>query len=165
MGDTCNNTENEKGNFILTSTAFSREKSIPTKYTCEGENISFPLEWRGFPKATKNFALIMEDPDAPHGVFVHWVAWGLEKNISQLKENSSAAPGALQQGLNSTHKNGYMGPCPPSGTHRYFVRLYALDIVLNLPKETTKEKLLHAIKGHTIATAELMGTYKKIANR
>lgn len=142
--------------FALKSMVFSNNGHIPSRYTCEGENINPPLEFSGVPDGTKSIALIMEDPDAPQGAFTHWLLWNISPNIS-ISEKSN--PGI--SGRNSFGKTGYGGPCPPSGVHRYFFRAYALDTQLELLGGAGKQDLLDSIKGHVIGTAELMGQYSK----
>jgi hypothetical protein len=148
----------------LKSTAFGTGEFIPRKYTCDGSDISPPLEWSDAPEDTRSFALIVDDPDAPGGTWVHWVLYNIPGNASSLAENSAPDPrlaDGSMNGRNSWGKLGYGGPCPPSGTHRYFFRLYALDTVLNLSSGASKEQLLSAMKGHILAQAELMGKYKR----
>ena len=140
----------------LISTVFSHNVHIPPQYTCEGKNINPPLKAENIPDGTKTLALIVEDPDAPRGVYDHWVVWNISPN-EVIAENSN--PGT--SGTNSFGKTGYGGPCPPSGEHRYFFRVFALDDELNLPTSSIKEHLLDAMKGHILATAELMGVYQK----
>lgn len=140
----------------LTSTAFNQGGDIPRKYTCEGDNINPPLECKGMPRQTAVWALITEDPDTGHGVFDHWLVWNIRPNET-IKEND--VPGIY--GRNSFGKNGYGGPCPPTGRHRYFFHVYALDKELDLPPGSTKQELQNAMQGHILATAELMGHYEK----
>ena len=148
----------------LTSPAFQDGHSIPTVYTCDGKNISPPLKWSGSPAGTKSFALIVDDPDAPRGIWVHWVLWNLPAAATELKEALSTLPylpsGALQ-GKNDSGDIGYSGPCPPSGTHRYFFKLYALDTVLSLKSSVTKSDLEAAMKDHHLAQATLIGVYSR----
>jgi Raf kinase inhibitor-like YbhB/YbcL family protein len=146
----------DKATLTVTSTAFEDEGYIPKKYTCEGENISPPLNIQGVPKAAKSLVLIMDDPDAPSGVFDHWVVWNI-RPTELIKENS--LPGT--SGKNSMGKSGYTGPCPPSGTHRYFFKVYALDTLLDPGDDTDKKVVEQAIAKHVIAYGELMGLYKK----
>jgi Raf kinase inhibitor-like YbhB/YbcL family protein len=144
----------------VTSTAFENEQPIPSKYTCDGDDISPPLAWTAGPEGTAAYALIMDDPDAPRGTWVHWVAW----NIHARSLPESVPPGesaSLSQGQNSWPKPGYGGPCPPSGTHRYYFKIYALDGNLDLGPETDKDALISAMQGHVLARAELMGTYAR----
>jgi len=137
----------------LSSSSFAPNQPIPQKHTCEGEGLPVQLSWKNVPAKTVSLALIMEDPDASSGNFVHWVAWNIDPRAPALD--------TISEGTNSGRKIGYMGPCPPSGQHRYFFRLYALDSTLNLSETTTKEELLNAMKGHILGEAELMGTYEK----
>ncbi|MDO9128697.1 MAG: YbhB/YbcL family Raf kinase inhibitor-like protein [Anaerolineales bacterium] len=150
--------------FQLTSTAFTQGNLIPAQYTCTGEDISPPLAWDEPPAGTQSLALIMDDPDAPAGTWVHWVIYNTPASAGSLPENvppdAKLADGSLQ-GKNSWGKPGYGGPCPPSGTHRYFFKLYALDAVLTLASGVTKAELLTAMEGHILGYAELMGTYHK----
>ena len=140
----------------LISTVFSQNGHIPPEYTCEGKNISPPLKVENIPDGTKTLALILEDPDAPSGVFDHWIVWNISPNEA-IAEGSN--PGI--SGTNSFGKTGYGGPCPPSGVHRYFFRVFALNNELDLPAGSTKQELLDAIKGHVLSAAELMGHYQK----
>ena len=143
----------------LSSTAFSEGKPIPPKFTCEGSDVSPPLAWSGAPSETKTFALIADDPDAPMGTWVHWVTWDIPATATAFPEGGTA-PGT-KQGMTDFKRPGYGGPCPPSGTHRYFFKLYALDTALTLPATATKKELEAAMKGHILAQTQLMGTYAK----
>jgi Raf kinase inhibitor-like YbhB/YbcL family protein len=148
----------------LTSAAFQEGGMIPSQYTCTGKNISPPLAWEGVPEKTKSLALIVEDPDAPGKTFTHWVAFNLPASARELPENVPAQAnigGGGLQGMNDFKKVGYGGPCPPSGTHRYYFKLYALDTELNLDSSATKDQLLKAMNGHVLGEGQLMGTYKK----
>ena len=147
----------------ITSSAFTNGQPIPKLYTCDGENSSVPLAWNGVPTAAISLALIMDDPDAPNGTFVHWVLYNVPPSAASISADMSSVatlPDGSRNGLNSSHRSGYLGPCPPSGTHRYFIKLYALDMILTLEPGATKEQLLTAMKGHILAQGELMGTYK-----
>ncbi|MGB6063232.1 MAG: YbhB/YbcL family Raf kinase inhibitor-like protein [Desulfomonilaceae bacterium] len=150
--------------FDVTSSAFGDGTMIPKTYTCQGRNISPPLSWGAVPEQTQSIALILEDPDAPMGTFVHWVLFNLPADTKGLPENVPAgktlANGA-KQGAGTSKKVGYMGPCPPSGTHRYFFKVYALDSKLGLESGSSKERLLKAMHGHILAEGQLMGTYKR----
>ncbi len=153
--------------FKLSSSAFTEGGSIPTKYTCEGEDTSPPLTWSGAPANTKSFAIIVDDPDAPDPAapkmtYVHWVAYNIPPNITSLAEGAGkgAMPAGSKEGLNDWKKAEFGGPCPPIGTHRYFFKLHALDTTLDVSKPT-KPDLLSAMKGHILAETQLMGTYKK----
>lgn len=148
----------------ITSSAFGNGESIPVRYTCDGENISPPLKWSNVPQGTKSFAIINDDPDAPMGTWVHWVIYNIPGNVTELAERISPLPklnnGALQ-GKNSWGKIGYGGPCPPSGTHRYFFKIYALDKTLEIGPGASKEEVLKAIKGHILAEGQLYGKYSR----
>jgi Raf kinase inhibitor-like YbhB/YbcL family protein len=143
-------------NIRLTSSAFQHNAFIPAKYSCEGEDINPPLDIDHVPDGTKSFALIVDDPDAPKGTWVHWVVWNISPSI-HLKENH--VPGS--EGINDFQQNQYGGPCPPSGTHRYFFKIYALDTILDLPADTDKFKLEKMMHKHIIAVGELIGLYKR----
>ncbi len=146
----------------LTSTAFHDGELIPKKFTCDGENISPALKWLSFPSQTKTFALIADDPDAPMGTWVHWVIFNIPDSVSELPENilpDKIVAGGIKQGKNDFSDIGYGGPCPPSGTHRYFFKIYALDAALNLDAACTKKDLLDAMEGHILAQGQLMGRY------
>ncbi len=148
--------------FSLTSPAFATGAAIPRKYTCDGEDASPPLAWSGAPQGTRGFALVMDDPDAPGGTWDHWVLYGLRADAVALPEGAPAVPtleGGVRQGKNSWGRVGYGGPCPPRGVHRYFFKLYALDVALDLAPGATKAQLLAAVRGHVLAEAELMGRY------
>ncbi|MDI6791517.1 MAG: YbhB/YbcL family Raf kinase inhibitor-like protein [bacterium] len=150
--------------FELRSTAFTPGEPIPTKYTCDGEDISPPLQWSDPPRDTQSFALISDDPDAPAGDWVHWVLYNLPAKTRTLPEDvppDGDLPDGSRHGKNSWRRLGYGGPCPPGGTHRYFFKLYALDTVLNLAAGASKEQLLQAMKGHILARTELMGIYSR----
>jgi Raf kinase inhibitor-like YbhB/YbcL family protein len=138
------------------SQVFSHNGHIPSDYTCEGRNINPPLEVGNIPENTKTLSLIIEDPDAPHGTYVHWIVWNIRPNDA-IAEASN--PGI--SGVNSFGKTGYGGPCPPSGSHRYFFRVYALDIELDLLAGSDKKALIDAMKDHILAEGVLMGYYKK----
>jgi Raf kinase inhibitor-like YbhB/YbcL family protein len=138
------------------SLAFSEGGHIPKKYSCEGENINPPLLVSDVPEETQTLALIVEDPDAPRGTFYHWVVWNIPPN-EPIDERR--IPGI--SGQNSFGKTGYGGPCPPSGTHRYIFKVYALDTELDLRSEADKNALIQAMEGHIIAQGELMGKYHK----
>lgn len=150
--------------FALTSSAFTHGQPLPRQYTCDGQDISVPLQWTEPPPNTASFALICDDPDAPGGVWVHWVLYNLPATARALPEglrSDATLPDGARHGKNSWKRLGYGGPCPPSGTHRYFFKLYALDISLDLAAGANKEQLLQALQGHILAQAELMGTYKR----
>ncbi len=148
----------------LTSSAFENGKPIPVKYSCKGEDVSPPLAWGEPPAQTQSFALVMDDPDAPVGVWDHWVLYNIPASARSLPEalpdDERLSDGSLH-GKNSWGRLGYGGPCPPSGTHRYFFKLYALDTTLDLNPGATKSQLLKAMQGHILAQGELMGTFSK----
>lgn len=143
----------------LTSPVFAGGGGIPARHTCDGADISPPLAIANVPDGTKSLALILDDPDAPVGTWVHWVVWNIPATTRELAEGSLPA-GALE-GKNSWQRNRYGGPCPPSGVHRYFFKLYALDASLTLGSGTAKADLERAMEGHVIGRAELMGTYRR----
>lgn len=153
----------------LTSTAFEPGAAIPTQYTCEGVNCSPALAWSGVPEDTKSLALIVDDPDAPDPaapkrVYVHWVLYNLPATSTGLAEAIAPAdlPVGTREGRNDWNRTGYGGPCPPIGRHRYFFKLYALDVELPDLGSPTKADLLRAIEGHVVAHVEIVGTYQKI---
>lgn len=141
----------------ITSEAFEHGSSIPVDYTCDGENVNPPLQFGDVPDEAKSLALIMDDPDAPTGLFTHWLVWNMAPDIGKIAERSTPATGL--QGTNDFKESGYGGPCPPSGTHRYFFRLYALDQELDLAEGADRHALDAAMDGHVIDSAELMGIY------
>ena len=150
--------------FELKSSVFNDKGAIPSKYTCDGNDVSPPLIWSGAPVGTKSFALIADDPDAPVGTWVHWVMWNIPATTTGLKEatdKGASLPDGTKQGTTDFKRTGYGGPCPPSGTHRYYFKLYALDTVLDLDQTTTKSKLESSMKGHVLGQATLMGTYAR----
>lgn len=146
------------------SPAFEEEGMLPRKYSCQGEDISPPLEWDSVPAGAKSLALICDDPDAPMGTWVHWVVFNMPPDLRALHEGMPKAEkieGGAVQGMNDFGKIGYGGPCPPGGTHRYLFRLYALDAKLALKGRVTKARLLKEMKGHVIAEGTLIGKYRK----
>jgi Raf kinase inhibitor-like YbhB/YbcL family protein len=148
----------------LTSPAFQNGSAIPERYTCSGQNVSPELMWTGVPHGTRSFALILDDPDAPMGTFVHWVVYNLSPATTAMPEgvSASASVGDGEQGLNGRGALGYTGPCPPSGKpHHYHFRLYALDKKLQLQAGATAEQAEAAIKGHVLATTELIGIFER----
>jgi len=148
----------------ISSSAFKEGQMISSKYTCDGQDISPPLEWGDAPGGTKSFALICDDPDAPRGIWVHWVVYNIPPDVNNLGENIRAErelANGIRQGSNDWPRIGYGGPCPPSGTHRYYFKLYALDAVLNLNPGATKEQLLKAMTGHILEEAHIMGKYQR----
>lgn len=147
-----------KGAFLnITSSAFENNQFIPTKYTLDGENINPPLIFEGISNSAKSLVLVVDDPDAPSGTWIHWVLWNINPQTTKIEENS-VPNGAIQGRTN--RENHYSGPKPPSGTHRYFFRLYAIDSQINLPPESDIEALHRTIKGHIIDQAELTGLYQ-----
>ena len=154
----------QKSEMKLTSTAFKEGEAIPRGYTCDGADVSPPLEWTGVPKTAKTIAIIADDPDAPAGTWVHWVLYNLPADGLGLIENTpqiETLKGGGAQGKNDFGKIGYGGPCPPSGTHRYFFKFYALDSELTLKPGATRAEVEQAMEGHTIGRAQLMGTYSR----
>jgi Raf kinase inhibitor-like YbhB/YbcL family protein len=142
----------------ISSSAFHHEGSIPKKYTCQGQDINPQLTITEVTPDAKSLALIMDDPDAPNGTWTHWVMWNILPTIDIIAEDS--VPSNAVQGKNSWGKNSYGGPCPPSGTHRYYFRLYALDMVLGV-HSMDAQQLRTAMNGHILGEIELMGTYEK----
>ncbi len=141
---------------VISSSAFTAEGMIPEKYTCDGENISPPLDIAHIPEETQCLALIVEDPDAPAGTWVHWLAWNIP--ITQhIKEYEIHG----MEGINDFQQHNYSGPCPPSGTHRYFFKVYALDMLLDLPAKTKKAQLERAMSEHIIGFGEMFGLYSR----
>ncbi len=145
----------------LQSKAFGNGQPIPEQYSCMGADISPDLHWEGAPESTAGFVLICDDPDAPVGVWDHWILYDLPPDASPLAENVATLPTGTLVGKNSWGKQEYGGPCPPSGTHRYFFRVYALDRLLQLPPGADKQTVLKAMEGHVLDQAELMGTFSK----
>ncbi len=154
--------------FAITSPAFVDQGEIPRRFTCQGEDVSPPLEWADPPAGTESFALIVDDPDAPdpaapRTVWVHWVLYNLPGAARRLPEavRPSALPPGTCQGVNDWKCSGYGGPCPPIGRHRYFHKLYALDTMLPALREPTKAAVEDAMTGHILGTAQIVGTYRK----
>ena len=152
----------------LTSSAFAPGAEIPSLYTCEDKDVAPPLAWTGLPEGTRSIALIVDDPDAPDPAapkmtWVHWVLYNIPPTTNDLKEGvtSRDLPPGTREGVNDWKRTGYGGPCPPIGRHRYFHKLYSLDTMLPDLGSPTKVELEAAMKGHVLATAELMGTYQK----
>ena len=151
---------------VLTSTSFVHGSEIPTLYTCEGKDLSPPLAWSGVPAGARSLALIVDDPDAPDPnapkmTWVHWLLYDLPPDSQGLTEGVRELPAGTLEGLNDWKRTGYGGPCPPIGRHRYFHKLYALDILLPDLGAPGKAKLEAALAGHVLAQAELVGTYQK----
>src|SRR5947209_1480055 len=161
---TLNQSKSTEAAMQVMSTAFKEGQPIPRQYTCDGVNISPPLEWNGVPKSAKTIAIIADDPDAPSGTFVHWVVYNLPAENIGLVENlpltENLKAGGFQ-GKNDFQKIGYGGPCPPSGTHGYFFKVYALDDELPLKAGATKAEVEKAMQGHIVAQTQLMGTYSR----
>lgn len=152
----------------LTSSAFDNGEEIPSKYTCEGENISPPLAWAGVPEQAQSLVLIVDDPDAPDPrspkiTWVHWVVYNIPVDTTGFSQSASlrSLPSGSEEGINDWKNQGYGGPCPPIGRHRYYHKLYALDTPLKKLTNPTKANVLAAMDGHLIAEALLIGTYKK----
>jgi hypothetical protein len=148
----------------LKSSAFEAGGLIPKPYTCDGQDASPPLSWSDVPNGAKSLALIADDPDAPMGTWVHWVAWNIPATVRVLEAHvpkQDSLPNGMKQGTSDFRRVGYGGPCPPSGTHRYFFKLYALDTTVTLPPSTTKKDLEKVMQGHILQQAELMGKYTR----
>lgn len=148
----------------ITSPAFKENSAIPARYTCDGEDVSPPLEWSDLPKNTQTVALICDDPDAPKQDLAHWVVFNLSPDQRRLAEHVPAEPqlaSGARQGKNDFGRVGYGGPCPPSGTHRYRFALYALDTELHVPPSAPRDQVLQAMHGHVLDTAELKATYSR----
>lgn len=141
----------------ITSTAFENEGIIPSKYTCDGENINPTLLIEDVPKGTKTLALIVDDPDSPVGIWVHWLVWNISPDTTKIKENS--VPKGADQGTSSFGTVGYGGPCPPSGTHRYLFKLFALDTEIDLDSKGDKASLESRMEGHIIDKVMYLGKY------
>lgn len=156
--------------FLMVSQAFQMQGAIPTQYTCEGQNTSPPISWSNLPNNAKSLALIMDDPDAAdpkdptHQSFTHWVLYNIPITSAGLEEGIEAAklPLGTKQGKNGWDKTGYGGPCPPTGLHHYYFKLYALDTILPDLNNPTKQQLEKAMEGHILNETELIGTYQKI---
>lgn len=148
----------------LRSSAVGKGQEIPLRFTCDDADISPPLSWSGVPPGTRALALICDDPDAPVGTWVHWVYYDIPATVSQLGEGVASAEKPTQggvQGLNDFGRLGYGGPCPPSGRHRYYFRLYALDTSLGLKPGASRKQVESAMAGHILDEAQLMGTYSR----
>lgn len=137
----------------ITSPAFSANQEIPEKYSCKGKGVNPGLKVEGIPSGTRSLALIVDDPDAPRGTFVHWVVYNIPPSTADIRENS--VPGI--EGKNSAQETGYTGPCPPSGTHRYFFKVYALDTTLSLSQDSGKKEVEQAMQGHVLGSAQVAG--------
>ena len=142
----------------IISSVFKNGEAIPKKYTCNGMDLSPPLKFKNVSEATKSLALIVDDPDAPMGTWVHWVVWNMEASINGISEGEQIK---AEKGKNDFGKLNYGGPCPPRGTHRYYFKLYALDKLLNLREGSSKKQLEKAMEGHIIEEAQLVGLYSR----
>jgi len=148
----------------LYSSAFDNNEQLPAKYTCDGENVSPPLGWDNVPEETKTFALIMDDPDAPGGDFVHWLVYNIPASMTDLDENITNLNlvDSMAMGTNDFRRIGYGGPCPPSGNaHHYFIRLYALDTIMKLDAGASKKELLNAMEGSIVLKTEISCKYSR----
>jgi Raf kinase inhibitor-like YbhB/YbcL family protein len=157
-------TGGDKMDMKLTSPAFAEGGLIPPTYTADGADISPPLRWESVPEGTRSIALISDDPDAPVGNWVHWVVFNLRPETTELPENvppDKTLPGGACQGRNDFGRIGYGGPAPPSGTHRYYFNVYAVDTTLDLAAGAKKAQLLKAMDGHILGQGQLMGRYKR----
>jgi Raf kinase inhibitor-like YbhB/YbcL family protein len=143
----------------INSPAFQHNGDIPVRYTCDGDDINPPLAFENVPQGTQSLVLIIDDPDAPMGTWVHWVVWNIDPGIGEIKEDS--VPAGASQGMNDFRKLEYGGPCPPSGTHRYFFKLYALDSTLDLASKAKKADVEKAMKGHVIEESQIIGLYRR----
>lgn len=143
----------------ITSPAFLNNSKIPSKYTCDGENISPPLEFLDLPLQTRSLVLIVDDPDAPSKTWAHWVVYNIDPRVKEVKENTVPQGGEL--GTTDFGRPGYGGPCPPSGTHRYFFKLYALNAILDLPEGLNKQQILERMKDNILDQAQLIGLYSR----
>lgn len=157
--------DGKPGAIVLSSAGFQTGADIPRQYTCDAQDISPPLRWSNVPAATKSLALIVDDPDAPGGTWVHWVIYDLpgeSKDLAEDMAKTDTLPNGAKQGVNDFRKVGYGGPCPPPGSaHRYYFKLYALDTATRLKPHATKQQLLDAIQGHVLGEAELIARYKR----
>lgn len=147
--------------FLLSSPALTQGKSIPAEYTCDGLDISPPLEWNNTPKGTKSFVLIMDDPDAPVGMWDHWLIFNIPVNTMRLEKDLQFLPKGAKFGKNSWKRCDYGGPCPPDREHRYFFKIYALDTELALEEGASKQEIESAMRGHILAEAQLMARYDR----
>ena len=148
---------NAASSISITSSSFQAGGDIPAKFTCDGTNVSPALQIGGVPNEAKSLVLIVDDPDAPRGLFTHWIIWNIDPKTTRVAENS--APAAGVQGTNDFGKRNYGGPCPPSGTHRYFFKIFALDTKLELKPNARRAELDAVMRGHVLAQGELMGRY------
>ena len=151
----------------ITSSAFKEGSLIPSQYTCDGKDISPPLAWSGIPKEAKSIAIIADDPDAPKRPWTHWIIYNIPASETKLAENiakTDILDNGIKQGFNDFKKFGYGGPCPPTGTHRYYFKIFALNAILELTGEVTKDDLFKTMKPHIIAQGRLMGKYQRSRN-
>jgi Raf kinase inhibitor-like YbhB/YbcL family protein len=144
---------------IISSSHFDDGEFIPKRFSCDGDNIPPDLEFMDIPNRTQTLVLIIEDPDAPSGIWSHWVVWNIDPRVDHISDG--IIPPGAREGANSSGSLGYQGPCPPNGLHRYIFRLFALDGVLTLPPDSGREDLLEAISGHIIEAAKLVGLYER----
>ena len=154
----------DSGELVVTSPEFKNGGPIPARYTAAGKNISPPLDWSGTPQGTQSFVLICDDPDAPTGSFVHWIVYNIPHGVSGFDENVPPYDELyddIRQGLNDFGQYGYSGPSPPSGTHRYYFKLYALDRMLDLEGRVSRKDLMRAIDGHILAKGQVMGKFTR----
>jgi Raf kinase inhibitor-like YbhB/YbcL family protein len=153
-----------RNTMIISSKSFQHEGLIPVRYTCIGFNISPDISWSGIPRGTRSFALICNDPDAPSGNWIHWVLFNIPVSVNRLPENfklGRAVSGSIKTGRNDAGLLGYSGPCPPSGIHRYYFRVYALDVVLKADEGLSAAELEKLMEGHILGKGELMGKYQR----
>jgi Raf kinase inhibitor-like YbhB/YbcL family protein len=148
---------NAASSISVTTPAFQAGGDVAAKFTCNGANVNPELKINGVPNEAKSLVLIVDDPDAPRGLFTHWIVWNIDPKATDIGENSAPAGGI--QGTNDFGKRNYGGPCPPSGTHRYFFKIYALDTKLDLKPSARRAELDAAMRGHTLAQGELMARY------
>jgi len=146
-------------NMKLTSPAFINNGELPARYTCDGQGINPPLIITGVPSQAQSLALISDDPDAPSGTFTHWLVWNIDPKTTEIKENS--VPSGANLGKTSAGATGYVAPCPPTGNHRYFFKIYALDIKLDLTPNAGADNLERAMQGHILDSAEIIGLYQR----
>lgn len=147
--------------FKLTSPSFSNDEYIPSIFTCDGDNISPALHWKSAPEGTQSFALILEDPDAPKGTWYHWILFNIPADVHKIAEAAEELPKEVKIGTNSWGKMNYGGPCPPTGEHRYFFRLYALDCMLPLNNGATYQSIKESMQGHILDQTQLLGRYER----
>jgi Raf kinase inhibitor-like YbhB/YbcL family protein len=157
-------TNKEGVSMKIMSSMFNDTSQLPKKYTCDGDDINPPLEWQNVPQDTKSLALIVDDPDAPNGTWVHWIVFNIPPTTNKLDENMSIATlSGARQGINSSNKIKFQGACPPQGhgVHRYYFTLYALDTVIDLQEGVSKQALQEAMKDHILSQAQIMATYER----